>query len=208
MRPDPSGHAPRPSPRLDAQELADLWFAGLAFLGIYRRLVLLERPVSPAVPRIQTRTSMRVNLLGPDELTAYLAFRPDQSGEGIRRRLKEGHVCFAVWHEARIVHAAWVAVGRAPIEYLARDLSLGPDEVFVFDAFTAPAFRGHGASPLRALAVGQHFGVRGYRRVLTAVHPENRTGFRPLEKVGSRRVGIVGYAGIGPWRWHFCRRAQ
>ena len=142
-----------PSPRLGARALGDLWFASLAFFGIYRRLVLLERPVSPAVAPVRASTSMHVAVIGADGLAAYLSFRPDQTDAEIRRRLAEGHACFAVWHGERIVHAAWAAVGRAPIEYLSRDLVLGPDEVFVFDAFTAPAFRGRGASPLRALAV-------------------------------------------------------
>jgi len=44
--------------------------------------------------------------------------------------------------------------------------------------------------------------------VLTAVHPENRVGFRPLEKVGTRPVGFIGYVGIGSLRWHFCRRCD
>jgi len=192
--------------RPDRPALRDVWFAGLAFLRLYRRLVLLERPVEPAVAAPPAPGSMRVTVVGDEAVDAYLALRPDQSEGDIRRRFAEGHVCFAVWHADRIVHAAWVAAGRAPVEYLSRDLELDPDEVFVFDAFTTPAFRGHGASPLRALAVGQHFAARGFRRVLTAVHPENHTGFRPVEKVGSRRVGLLGYVGIGPWRLHFRRR--
>jgi hypothetical protein len=198
----------RPPGRPERRTLGYFWFWSLAHLQIYRRLALLERPVSPGVAPILTRASMRVALVGDDGLDPYLSFRPDQTRAEIRRRLAEGHVCFAVWHEERIVHAAWAAIGRAPIDYLARELSLRPDEVFVFDAFTAPAFRGYGASPLRALAVGEHFGARGYGRVLTAVHPGNRPGLRPLEKVGSRRVGLIGYVGMGRWRWHFCRRSE
>ena len=199
-------HSAPSSRRPDRPVVRDIWFSGLAFLRLYRRLILLERPVDPAVGPPPATASMRVAVVGDEAIEAYLAFRPDQSEEEIRRRLAEGHLCFAVWHVERIVHAAWVAVGRAPIEYLSRELDLDPDEVFVFDAFTTPGFRGHGASPLRALAVGRHFATRGFRRVLTAVHPENRTGFRPVEKVGSRRVGVLGYVGIGPWRRHFRRR--
>ncbi len=184
-----------------------LWFKALSFGRIYRRLTLLERPLS-AIPEASSPPSIRVTELSDSEIGAYLTFRPDQDAETIHRRLAQGHRCFAVWHEDRIVHAAWAATGRAPVEYLSHDLALDPGEVFVFDSYTALAFRGRGASPLRALVLGRHFRAHGYQSVLTAVHPENTAGFRPLEKVGARRVGVIGYIGIGPWRWHFCRRAR
>jgi hypothetical protein len=144
-------------------------------------------------------------VLAPDETDAYLAFRPEQSGAEIRTRLSRGYRCFAAWHDQRIVHAAWGATQRAPIDYLSHEIELSPDEVFVFDSFTALASRGRNLSPLRAVVMGRHYHEQGFRRVLTAVHPENRVGFRPLEKVGTRPVGLIGYVGIGPLRWHFCR---
>ena len=98
--------------------------------------------------------------------------------------------------------------GAGPIDYLSRDLALQPNEVFVFDAYTLPTFRGRGLSPARALVLGQHFRSRGYHRLLTAVHPENAVGFRPLGKLGTKPVGMIGYVGIGGWRWHFRRERR
>jgi hypothetical protein len=186
--------------------LRTFWFAGLSFIRIYRRLILLERPLNQSPPRIRTSASMRVTMLAGSELDAYMAFRPDQDAIEIRRRLDQEHRCFAVWQDREIIHAAWVATGRVTIEYLSREIALALDEVYVYDSVTAPAFRGRGASPVRAVALGEHFRVLGYRRLLTAVHPENWVGFRPLEKLGTRRVGVIGYVGLGRWRWQFCRR--
>ena len=188
------------------QPIADLWFAALAAARIYRRLVLLTRPVGLSEPELAAPPGVRIALLIPEEIGAYLAFRPEQSDAEIRARLSRGYRCFAAWHEQQIVHAAWAATRRAPIDYLSHEIELSPDEVFVFDAFTAPASRGRNLSPLRAVVMGRHYHEHGYRRVLTAVHPENRIGFRPLQKVGTRPVGLIGYVGIGPLRWHFCRR--
>jgi hypothetical protein len=193
---------------LGTRPLHDLWFAALGFARVYRRLVLLTRPLSVSPPEVAAPSSIRIAVLAPEEIDAYLAFRPDQSGALIRARFSGGYVCFAVWHDQHIVHAAWGATERARIDYLSREIELGPDEVFIFDAFTAPASRGRNLSPVRALVMGRHYADRGYRRVLTAVHPENRAGFRPLEKVGTRPVGVIGYIGIGPLRWHFCRRRE
>ena len=185
--------------------IGDLWFAALGAARIYRRLVLLARPLGPSGLELATPAGVRIAALTPEDVGAYLAFRPEQRSAEIRGRLSRGHRCFAAWQEHQIVHAAWGATERAPIDYLSQEIELSPDEVFVFDAFTAPAFRGRNLSPLRAVIMGRHYHEQGYRRVLTAVHPENRVGFRPLEKVGTRPVGLIGYAGIGPFRWHFCR---
>jgi len=185
--------------------LADLWFAALGAARIYRRLVLLTRPLAPSALELSAPAGVRIDVLAPEEIGAYLAFRPEQTGAEIGIRLSRGHLCFAAWHDRQIVHAAWGATERAPIEYLSHEIELSPDEVFIFDSFTAPASRGRNLSPLRAVVMGRHYHEQGYRRVLTAVHPENRVGFRPLLKVGTRPVGLIGYVGIGPLRWHFCR---
>ena len=201
-----TGGGPRIGPRSPAiRPLADLWFAALGAARIYRRLVLLARPLGHFAPELAAPAGIRIAVLAPDEIDAYLAFRPEQTGPEIRTRLSCGHLCFAAWHDGQIVHAAWGATRRAPIDYLSHEIELSPDEVFVFDSFTAPASRGRNLSPLRAVVMGRHYHERGYRRVLTAVHPENRVGFRPLEKVGTRPVGLIGYVGVGPLRWHFYR---
>jgi len=185
--------------------LFDLWFAALSSARIYRRLLLLARLLSPSAPDIAAPSPIRIAVLAYEDIDAYLAFRPEESGAEIRSRFSRGHLCFAAWHEGQIVHAAWGATHRAPIDYLSREIELGSDEVFVFDAFTATASRGRNLSPLRALAMGHHYRDRGFRRVLTAVLPENRTGLGTLEKIGTQPVGLIGYIGVGSWRWHFCR---
>jgi SAM-dependent methyltransferase len=51
----------------------------------------------------------------------------------------------------------------------------------------------------------QYFRDAGYRRSLVTVMPENQLAFRPLEKIGCRSIGTMGYIKLGPWRWDFCR---
>jgi GNAT superfamily N-acetyltransferase len=147
-----------------------------------------------------------VSLLAAGEIDAYMAFRPDQSIDEVRRRLDEGQQCFAVWHDRRIVHAAWAVIGRARIEYLSTEITLAPGEVWSHDVFTSPAFRGLGASPARMLEMMRYFRDRGYRRLVGAILPENRSSLRLGEKVGwTRCIGVIGYVGLGPWRHVFSR---
>jgi GNAT superfamily N-acetyltransferase len=182
-----------------------LWFRGLARARIYRRLILVERLLSQPFPDVSARVPVCVSLLADGEIDAYMAFRPDQSIAEVRRRLDEGQHCFAVWHERRIVHAGWAVTGRARIEYLSAEIALAPDEVYVYEVFTSPAFRGRSAAPARVLKTVRYFRDRGYRRLLAAILPENRSSLHLGDKVGWDRIGMIGYVGLGPWRHAFCR---
>jgi len=185
-----------------------LWFGGLARARIYRRLILRERLLNGPSPDVFVRVQVGVSLLAPATIDAYMAFRPDQSIAEIRRRFDDGQRCFAVWHERRIIHAAWAATGRARIDYLSTEITLAPDEVWVYEVFTAPAFRGMGASPARMIEMMRYFRERGYGRLLGAILPENRSSLRLGEKVGwTRSIGVIGYLGLGPWR-HVFRRIE
>ena len=183
-----------------------LWFRGLSCARIYRRLILRERPLSQPFPDVPARVPVCVRVLAAGEIDAYMAFRPDQSIAEVRRRLDEGQLCFAVWLDRRIIHAAWSVTGHARLEYLSTEITLAPDEVYWYDAFTSPASRGLGVSPARMLEMVRYFRDRGYRCQLSAILPENSSGLRPGEKIGGRRrIGVIGYVGLGPWRHVFSR---
>jgi GNAT superfamily N-acetyltransferase len=183
-----------------------LWIRGLARARIYRRLILVERSLSQPIPDASAHVPVCVRVLAAGEVDAYMLFRPDQGLAEVRRRLVEGQQCFAVWHDGRIIHATWAVTGRARIEYLSTELALAPDEVYAYDVFTSSAYRGLGASPARMLEMMRYFRDRGYRCQLGAILPENRSSLQLGEKVGSiRRIGLIGYVGLGPWRHVFCR---
>jgi hypothetical protein len=185
--------------------IGSVWFRLLAKTGIYRRLILGERPLDERPPEVLTVLPFRVAPLGVGQLDAYHALRPDQDAAEVRRRLEAGQWCAAVWLDEEIVGALWLAGGRVRIEYLGRDLELGPDEVYVYDGYTSPAFRGARASPLRTAWSIRHASGLGFRRLLATFLPENQPALPLWNRVGYRRLGVIGYVKLGPWRLEFLR---
>jgi RimJ/RimL family protein N-acetyltransferase len=181
------------------------WIRVLSAARIYRRLVVIERPLSEPLQDISVDVPVRVRVLTGSEVSAYMTLRPDQNVTEVRRRLDEGQRCFAVWHESEIIHASWAVERRATVDYLSAEFALAPDEVYAYGGFTALAFRGRGASAARILAMAAYFRDRGCRRLLSTVLPENGSSFRAWARVGYRRVGLIGFVGLGPWRHAFYR---
>jgi hypothetical protein len=176
-----------------------LWFRILGET-LYRRTVLFERPLGDPIPSAAAAIHVEVSLLKPSEVEEYVAFHPGLDAVQVRDRLDRGGKCFISRHEGSIVNACWTAQGSIWIDYLGCSIELAPDEVYVYNNYTAPRFRGHNVSIVRATVMLRHFRELGYRRLIAVVVPENKAAFRSPEKAGYRRLGVVGYIKIGPWR--------
>jgi hypothetical protein len=103
------------------------------------------------------------------------------------------------------VSAAWIATGYAWMDYLGRGLALAPDEAYLHESFTVPAFRGRNIPVVRARHEARYFHAAGCRRIVAIIVPENAPALRHAVKSGWRRVGVMGYVKLGPWRRDFCR---
>lgn len=171
----------------------------------YRRLLLLERPLDEPVPEIKTTLPVSIRLLDKTELDEYLAFRPENGPSLIADWFDSGHRCFVARHEKQLISASWAATRRARIYYLDCEISLTPDEVYVYDSFTNPDFRGKSVSAAIRAEIIRHFRAAGYRRMILGTEPENKSNLYAVRKVGFRPFAMMGCMKIGRWRRDFYR---
>jgi ribosomal protein S18 acetylase RimI-like enzyme len=162
---------------------------------------LLDEPIAEVTGRLP----VVVDPLKATEIDEYVSFRLGADPLEVRHRLAVGQRAFVARHEGRIVHAGWTTTKRARIDFLACEIALAPDEVYQYESFTAPGFRGQNLAAVRITEMMHYFRKAGYRRMVAVVVPENTPAFRPLEKAGYRPFGLVGYVQIGRWRRNFCR---
>ena len=177
----------------------NLWFRILGEIA-YRRVVLLECRLDGELPEVAARVPVRITLLTPADLEAFSRLRRDLEPSTIRSRLEQGHQCFIVWREGEVVHAGWAATRRAWVDYLGCEFPLGAGDVYQYDSFTAPAFRGLDLAGARVAWMARFFRDAQARRLLAVVWPENTAAFRPLEKAGYRRCGWLRVIWFGRWR--------
>jgi len=202
-----SGVARRTAEVLRDEGPRSLWFKILGET-VYRRALLMERRLDEPVAEVTLRLPVAMGLLGLSDVAEYAAFRPGADPCEVHRRLEANHACFVARHNDRLVAACWAAIRQARIDYLAREIRLAPDEVYAYEVFTSPAFRGNGIAPALELHVVRHFRQAGYRRIVEIVMPENKPAYRFACKIGARPFGLMGYVKFGRWQRDFCRVAR
>jgi RimJ/RimL family protein N-acetyltransferase len=181
-----------------------LWFKILGET-VYRRLLLLERPLQEPIPEVKARIPVEIRLLQKTQIGEYLEFRAEANEAEVRSQLDAGHWCFVARHQGQIVSARWVTASHVWIDYLSYTLPLAAGEVYPYDLFTRPDFRGLAVSPVTSARMLRYFQTAGYRRMVTTILPENQPSLRAVAKTGYRPYGLIGYVKIGPWKRHFYR---
>jgi ribosomal protein S18 acetylase RimI-like enzyme len=204
----PEGNAGRRAIAVLRDEgLKSFWFKLASELG-YRRLLLLERPLAQSIPELEPAVPLRIDTLKPSEVDDHLAFRPEMARACVLDRLRSAQVCFVARHESRIVSACWATTQTAWVEFLACGIAAAVGEVYLFDAFTLPDYRGQRAAPALCTHQLKHFQRAGVRRAIRATLPENVPALRAHAKCGFISFALIRRLRIGPWQCVFQRPCQ
>jgi hypothetical protein len=181
-----------------------LWFRILGET-VYRRMILFERWLEEPVAPAQCDVPVAISKLQMHEVTEYAALCPGADLSEIRSRLEQGHQCWVARCQGTIVHAIWVATESVWVRYLDCEIRLAPDEAYIYESFTARAFRRLNISAARSDVMMRHLRDRLFVRLLALVMPENPAGLHVTIGAGYRAVGVVGRVKVGAWQRHFSR---
>jgi GNAT superfamily N-acetyltransferase len=168
----------------------------------YRRVLLLERwlddPIAPITPRVPVIFSA----LAPTHIDEYLRFRRKALRTRIEERIARGDECFVARHDGRIVCVSWAARGEHFMRPLHYRYAIGSSEVYLYDGFTVPTFRGRAIAPALGVHVLERLAGAGVTRVTIAVEPGNVANLRARAKTGFRVCGRIDFLRLGRHVWH------
>jgi len=174
-----------------------LWFRGLSGLG-YRRLLLLERPLSLPIdaPVIATDLGkVEIGLLDRSAVPDLVRLKPDSDARSWERRFDANDACMGARIGSELVSVNWACQDRAWVPFFQLGLELASDEVWLDDAWTMPAHRGMGLTHALVLRLLAHFRDLGYRRALSGILPERQL----WSETGFRACGRLMCFRLGPW---------
>ena len=161
-------------------------------------MVLYERPLD--LPRERKRSDLSVELgrLSAEEIEAYAAFHPDLFVDEVRSRFRDGDACCVARSEGEIVASRWFSTRRAVIPFLEHSFPLGDREGYLYNAYTAPAWRGRGLAGTLTAFMLDELEKEGAVRALSAARPQNIAGSGFNRSLGEP-VGLL--ATVRFWRW-------
>jgi hypothetical protein len=164
--------------------------ASRALTTVYRRMLCLIYPLqNRTIPIYRPQIDIDFRTLQSEEIGAYLRFRPTAVKEVLARRMAQGDRCHASWHEGEIVDACWIATGTAYVQYLDRFIALERGDVYSYDAYTLPGFRGYGIFMARNSYTARRNQREGCQRSVALVAPENYASWLILARSGLETIG-------------------
>lgn len=173
---------------------------GLWYVGWFSRT--LDEPIVPVPPRLDGS----ISLLTAEDAQDYVRFHSNISSEEYLERLGRGQYCFVVRDASgELASATWVATASVWIDFVDREVTLQEDEVYLYDSYTAPQFRGKRLQPYLCADILTEIRDKGYRRAAVIIAPENRSNIASRQRSGFRKTGNLFRIRIGSLRRDFFR---
>ena len=98
----------------------------------------------------------------------------------VDRRFADGISCFVIRRGTGIVASAWVSeAALADVAEIERSIDIGRNAVYIFDASTVPAWRGHGLYPMLLDRIAQFYGDK---TKVIAASTKNAASLRGIQK--------------------------
>ncbi len=116
------------------------------------------------------------------------------------RRIREGQVCAVARQGSDRIAYCWSTREPEWVAEIGRLVVPGPDEVYLYDAFTAPAWRGRGLFPAMLGRLVEYARAHGKSRALIFVLAGNRASRRGIERAGFQLFQAVSRARLGGLR--------
>ncbi|UCD84910.1 MAG: GNAT family N-acetyltransferase, partial [Deltaproteobacteria bacterium] len=102
----------------------------------------------------------------------------------VNTRLNQGEICGTAWFNSEIVSYCWLVFRQAEVGEIDQVIKLRSDELYLYDAFTLPEYRGKGFFPALLTAVLSFAKSQDYTRALIFSLRDNRPSVRGIEKAG------------------------
>ena len=172
--------------RYDYDSVPQFALNGMGFLGleIHPFSVFLEGINSVAVrPSLRPLEELEVGFVGAEDMFAIMAF-PDRKlpESALFWRLAEGHLCLGARRDGELIAFTWCC--PETWSYCGR-LALLPNEAYLYDAYTALAFRGRGIAPALRYRLYEELARKGKVRLYSFTEQLNRPALRFKMKLGA-----------------------
>lgn len=184
--------------------IRSLLLRSLAFLGYKCGIWVVGwyvKPIPDFVKPVEINLPIEIEELAQTDIDDYLASCRVISSEVLQQRLSVGARCYVARYDDQVVSASWVATDHVLIDFIARDIKLNKSDVYVYDSYTSPSFRGQYIQAKMMAEIFTRYRAAGYQQVGVIIAPENTANIRSRTRSGFKRVAWIFAIKIGRFHW-------
>ena len=172
--------------RYDYDSIPQFVLNGMGFLGleIHPFFVFLEGINSVAVrPSLRPLEELEVGFVGAEAMSTIVALPDRKFPEStLLGRLAQGHHCLSAQRGGELVAFTWCSPNTW--SHWGR-LALLPNEAYLYDAYTALAFRGRGIAPALRYRLYEELSSKGKVRLYSVSERLNRPALQFKRRLGA-----------------------
>ncbi len=147
-------------------------------------LNLFSFKLSGSIPELAAGTDAEYSFLDNKSGEKIASLASLVGKDIVKARFEQGEVCGVAWSNSAVVSYCWLAFKQAEVGEINRYIKLREKELYLYDAFTLPDYRGRGLFPALLTAILGHARSQGYSRALIFSNSKNRPSLRGIEKAG------------------------
>lgn len=166
------------------------WVVVKRLLGSFLKvetLVVFERALTSCPPHfVPADPALRIVRVDSPEQAAFVRLSSMYPGKHFPARLQRpGQQCFIALHDDKVAGYAWVAATDLYLEEIACTYRVASGEIFIYDCFVEPEYRGCGIYPAMLAYVLAHAARNEQLTCATiAAAAENFASIRGIVKAG------------------------
>lgn len=122
----------------------------------------------------------------------------------IDERVARGEKIFVGYHQKNPIAYLFAAASDCWIGEIEDWLVIDPEEIYLYDAFTSPGYRGKGVYPYLICRAASYFKNRSYKYTMIFATANNIESIRGIEKCAFKCYEAVNFRNFLGWKsWHF-----
>lgn len=189
---------------LSYEGISGLLIRSVAFLGYKTGIWFVGWYIKPIVESAESMvhdTAIDIVELTMTDVDDCIACNPGVTVEIYSKRLQAGSRCYAVRMNNQIVTTSWVATNRVWIDFIRREMTLSKSEVYIYDSYTHPEYRGKRLQAVMLQQVLAQYRKAGYRQIGVIIAPENRSNIKSRTRSGFKRSHWIFAIKAGRFHW-------
>lgn len=152
------------------------------------------------IPKVTPKTAIQIKTDEPSELQNV---RRDL----LKRRLRRGDTVFSAYAQAQPVGYIFAARESAWVGEIDTRLRIQSGDIYFYDAFTYPAYRGMRVYPWLMTCAARYYREQGYNTALIFTTSKNRSSARAIRHAGFSCYQRIRFYDLwGLKMWHYTSR--